>query len=202
MHFNKFKKISISFFLIVFLFSAFYFLFFDGALAAEVSLSCDKNPKAYPWCSEAKSGNFGVLVNRFYVIALGLGAASAFGVLIYGAILWTMSGAVTSKQDAMEWISGAIWGLVLLLGAYLILYTINPTLVALKNPGGLISPVTVAPPGIITNSDCVITPSLCGTAYQCDAAKKICVIRDCSASGFKGACSAGYTCNSAGVCVK
>ncbi len=123
----------------VFLFFAFSFLFFNNkVLAAEeakIDLSCATNPNAYPWCKDIDPKKpFSSLVNNFYNIALGLGAASAFGVLIYGAILWTMSGAVTSKQDAMEWISGAIWGLVLLLGAYIILYTINPQLIELNEP--------------------------------------------------------------------
>ncbi|MDP3014815.1 MAG: hypothetical protein Q8N28_00080 [bacterium] len=98
-----------------------------------INLDCKTNPNAYPWCQEAKQG-IAPLVNNFYKIALGFAGASALGVLIYGAILWTLSGAVTSKQDAKEWISGALWGLALLLGAYLILWTINPQLIELKDP--------------------------------------------------------------------
>ena len=122
MNFNKFQKISISFFLVFFLFSIFYFLFSIPGVSAQnntgIDVSCAKYQ--YPWCQEAEKGP-GALVGRFYTIALGLAAAAALGVLIYGAILWTVSGAVSSKKDAMEWISGAVWGLVLLLGAYLIL---------------------------------------------------------------------------------
>jgi hypothetical protein len=91
-----------------------------------ITVSCDKY--GYPWCGGEAKDPAG-FVGSFYKIALGLAGAAALGVLIYGAILWTLSGAVTSKQDAKEWISGALWGLVLLLGAYLILYTINPRLV-------------------------------------------------------------------------
>jgi|GEM_PF-5691768 len=135
MNFNKFQKISISFLLVIFLFSIFYFLFsIPKVLAGDntsIDISCAKYK--YPWCQEAQKEP-GALVGRFYIIALGLAGASALGVLIYGAILWTLSGAVTSKQDALEWIKGALWGLTLLLAAYLILYTINPDLVKLKNP--------------------------------------------------------------------
>lgn len=125
MNFNKFQKISISFLVILFLFSLFSFLF----SLPNISFAAESSPKinlTYPW-SEEKSPTG--LVSRFYQIALGLAGAAALGVLIYGAILWTLSGAVTSKQDALEWIKGAIWGVVLLLGAYLILWTINPRLV-------------------------------------------------------------------------
>ncbi len=140
------------FVIFIFLFSFFYFLFSDRVLAETtnqtINLSCEKNPDAYPWCREAKGG-LGPLVGRFYQIALGLAGAAALGVLIYGAILWTVSGAVTGKQDALEWIKGALWGLVLLLGAYLILWTINPDLVNLKGPEELFKSIKIesaAPP--------------------------------------------------------
>lgn len=139
MNFNKFLLISISFCLIVFLFSV------SEVLAQNntgIDVSCAKYQ--YPWCQEAGKGP-SALVGRFYIIALGLAAAAALGVLIYGAVLWTVSGAVTSKQDALEWIKGALWGLVLLLGAYLILYTINPDLVKLRGPEELFKLIKVEP---------------------------------------------------------
>jgi len=96
--------------------------------SASVNISCSEYQ--YPWCEEGQSSPAG-LIGQFYKIALGLVGACALGVLIYGAILWTLSGGVSSKQDALEWIKGAVWGLALLLAAYLILYTINPDLVNL-----------------------------------------------------------------------
>ncbi|MEK7496154.1 MAG: hypothetical protein AAB616_01660, partial [Patescibacteria group bacterium] len=92
--------------MIVFLFSAFSFLFSVNIVSAgikiipkessNIDIAC-KNYQ-YPWCSETKKG-IAPLVSQFYKIALGLAGASALGVLIYGSILWTLSGAVTSKQD-------------------------------------------------------------------------------------------------------
>ncbi len=96
------------------------------ANSASVDVSCSKYQ--YPWCQQSTSGPAG-LVNQIYRIAFGLAGACALGVLIYGAILWTLSGAVSGKQDALEWIKAALWGLALLLAAFLILYTINPDLV-------------------------------------------------------------------------
>lgn len=156
MIFNKFQKISISFFLVIFLFSIFYFLFStDKVLAAGASGSWPSPTieLTYPW---SEADNPADLIAQFYQIALGLAAAAAFGVLIYGAILWTLSGAVTSKEDAKEWIFGAVWGLVLLLGAYLILYTINPDLVNLgkteETIEGLIPPITPSTPPPATST--------------------------------------------------
>ena len=122
---KKFKN----FILLVFILS-FCFLVFGLVTAADEPVKINFKPN-YPWGGEKSPAG---LVARFYQIALGLAGAAALGVLIYGAILWTVSGAVTGKQDALEWIKGALWGLVLLLGAYLILWTINPDLVNLKNP--------------------------------------------------------------------
>ncbi len=122
-------KIKIGFTIFIFIFCV------NLALAVGGDLNCKTNQSAYPWCSAAGSNpDPAGLVNNFYKIAVGLAAASAMGVLIYGAILWTVSGAVATKKDAMDWIWGAIWGFVLLLAAYLILYTINPNLVQLNNP--------------------------------------------------------------------
>lgn len=116
--------------------------------AAKLKLSCANNPDAYPWCKTGETP--GGFVATFYRIALGLVGGAALGVLIYGAILWTLSEAVTSKEEAKKWITGAIWGLVLLLGAYLILYTINPDLVNIGQTQSfldtLIKKVEIAPP--------------------------------------------------------
>lgn len=123
-------KIIVLLFLFFIIFSCIPKIFAESNTNS-VDIICAKYD--YPWCKEVPSG-FGGIINRFYTIALGFAGASALGVLIYGAILWTLSGAVTSKQDALEWIWGAVWGLVLLMGAYLILNTINPDLINLKEP--------------------------------------------------------------------
>ena len=184
MNFNKFQKISMSFLLGIFLFSIFYFLFsIPKVLAGDntsIDISCAKYQ--YPWCQEAQKGP-GALVGRFYIIALGLAGASALGVLIYGAILWTLSGAVTSKQDALEWIKGALWGLILLLAAYLILYTINPDLVKLKEPEELFKTI---PTSVVPTSRAAI-PSR-GLSEQ-EARQKL----TANGIGVKNICSAGQS---------
>jgi hypothetical protein len=127
----------------LFLLSTFYFLFSKVVFAAdssEVSITCAKFK--YPWCGK-ETGTPAGLVARFYQVALGLVGGAALGVILYGAILWTLSEAVTKKQEALDWIKGAVWGLVLLLGAYLILWTINPDLVNLRNPA--LEPIPLAP---------------------------------------------------------
>lgn len=70
-------------------------------------------------------GGFGNVLNW----AIGIGGLLALGVIIYGGVLYIVSAGFPSRQgDAKEWIKAAIYGLALLLGAYLILNTINPAI--------------------------------------------------------------------------
>ncbi len=58
--------------------------------------------------------------------AIGVGALLALGVIIWGGILWSTAEIAHKKEDAKEWIKGAVYGLLLLILAFLILNTINP----------------------------------------------------------------------------
>jgi len=138
------------FILSVFIIFAICFLVLsDNVLAGGAGASFDVTSAApnvqkanltYPWSGMSDPSAF---INLIFQLSLGVAGASAFGVLIYGSVLWTVSGSISTKQDAIEWIKGAIWGLVLLLGSYLLLYTINPELVKLKTPDELMAPVNI-----------------------------------------------------------
>src|SRR3989344_5611530 len=104
---SKYLKSATKVFLAVFLLSTFYFLFSEKILAADASALIDLN--SYPWSNAKTPASF---VAILYQVSLGLAAAAALGAMLYGAI----------------------WGLVLLLAAYIILYTINPGLVKLTDP--------------------------------------------------------------------
>lgn len=70
------------------------------------------------------------MVNKFYEWALGIGTGVAMGIVIYGGILYITAVGNPSKQtEAKAWIKSAIYGLLLLLLSYLLLYTINPAIV-------------------------------------------------------------------------
>ncbi len=115
---------------IVFLIFIFLFFSFSGVFAAEIDL------KYLPPDVGQSPVSF---VAWFYSFALGLVGIAVFGVIIYGAILHTVSAGNASKQaDAKEWITAAIWGLLLLLAAYLILYTINEDIVDLNKIQGFL----------------------------------------------------------------
>ena len=87
----------------------------------------------------------GAFIANFYQLALMLGGILAFGAVVYGGVLYAVSAGNPSKQtEGKEWIEAALLGLLLLAGAYLILFTINPNLVNINLPtlSGVQAPVT------------------------------------------------------------
>jgi len=92
--------------------------------------------------SQDASSPLGIIGN-FYEFALLAGGIIALIAIIYGAIKYATSGGNSSKQsDARDQITQALIGLLLLLGAYIILNTINPSLTAPSlpdpnNPAGI-----------------------------------------------------------------
>src|SRR3989344_7959680 len=70
-----------------------------------------------------------------YRFGLGIGGIFAMVIIVYAGIKRIVSaGNPSAIGDANDMIYNAIWGLVLLLGAFLILNTINPRLVQLRAP--------------------------------------------------------------------
>jgi len=79
---------------------------------------------------ESLSAAMGFEYGNIFTWALGFGGIVALGVIIYGGILYISSAGNASKQtDAKEWIMSAIYGLLLLLAGFMILFTINPAIV-------------------------------------------------------------------------
>lgn len=100
-------------------------------------------------------GGFEDYIRLLYQFALAIAGVIALGRIVYGGIMYTFSAGNTAKQkDAATIITQAIWGLVLLLSAVLILYTINPQLLQIRfstqplfqSNKGLFDFIQVAPP--------------------------------------------------------
>jgi hypothetical protein len=79
------------------------------------------------------TGNLGNLLNIFFKILLSLGAFTAVVMLVIGGITYMMSDVVSTKEEARHRIQSAFYGLLLIIGAVLILNTINPQLVNFNN---------------------------------------------------------------------
>jgi Type IV secretion system pilin len=85
-------------------------------------------------------------VAGFYKFALMIGGVLALGAVVYGGVLYATSAGNPSKQsEGREWIQSALFGILLLAGAYLILYTVNPDIVSLNLP--TLTAVNIAAPG-------------------------------------------------------
>lgn len=89
----------------------------------------------------AKTSTAAGWIARIYQFGLGIAGLAAFASIVYGAFKYVLSaGNIVDQKDARDQITQAILGLVLLFGSYLILKTINPELVQLKeSPGDMIS---------------------------------------------------------------
>ncbi len=76
----------------------------------------------------------------FYTFALMIGGILAFGAIVYGGVKYTMAaGNPSGQSEGKEWVKGALLGLLLLVGAYLILNVVNPDIVKCTLPtiGGI-----------------------------------------------------------------
>lgn len=88
-------------------------------------------------CADTKSytNSISLYVTRLYQFGFGIVGAAALLMIIIGAAKYTLSaGSFTSKDEAKKDITQAVYGILLLFGAYIILYTINPGLVTVTTP--------------------------------------------------------------------
>lgn len=117
---------------IIFLTLIFFLLFtFVSVAKADYTLEID-----YPTIGGQQPGNTLTSYIRYiYLFALSIVGIAAFATLVYGGFRYMLSaGNVGSADEAKRIIKGAIFGLILALSAYLILYTINPDLIRLGEP--------------------------------------------------------------------
>ena len=135
----------------------------------------------------------GQLVSRLYTLGLSLVGLSALMVVIWGGILYMTAGDSKDRaQKGRNSITNAVFGLVLALLSYLILYTINPALV--KDLNLNLTKIKDRPIGVTTISP-NSTPSSCtaeggkvvgSTCIGSDADKTQKItgdIKDCTAAG-------------------
>ncbi len=100
-----------------------------------------------------------VYLVRIYQFAMGISGITAVAMIIWGAIYISVyTERIDRKEEGREMILAAFEGIALLFGSYLLLRTINPEIVKLKEP--------VAPTGAIEQLVASATssaPSACGT---------------------------------------
>lgn len=88
----------------------------------------------------------GQYVAAIYRYAIPVAAVLATVIIMIAGIAWMVSGGVGQIATAKQWIQNAIVGLILLLGSYVILSTVNPDLVSLNQiQVRLVSRIAVIP---------------------------------------------------------
>ncbi|MBU6141791.1 hypothetical protein KGO95_01560 [Patescibacteria group bacterium] len=101
--------------------------------AVKYTIPCQ--PTAGGTCPAESNSSPAAYIVRLYQFGLMIVGLLAFGAIVYGALKYILSaGNMADQSDAKDQITQALWGVVLLLGAYTLLYTINPRLVSLSNP--------------------------------------------------------------------
>ena len=98
--------------------------------------------------SSVPSADIPGIIRNIYDFALLAAGILAFGAIVWGGIRYaTGKGNPSSETEGKSWITNALLGLLLLVGAYIILYTINPQLVSLQIMGVTALSGTSAGPG-------------------------------------------------------
>lgn len=75
-----------------------------------------------------KYANFADYLGTIYKLAITVGALIAVVMLVTGGVRYMLSESFTDIDKAKKRIINALWGLTILIGSFLILYTINPNL--------------------------------------------------------------------------
>ena len=83
--------------------------------------------------TEVSTANISSYFNKIFTIAIGLAGVLAVVMLVIGGIEWMGSESVFAKTAGKEKIMSALLGLLIALGSYAILKTINPALLGQKN---------------------------------------------------------------------
>jgi hypothetical protein len=116
---------------------------------------------------DIKTNDIGEYFNKFLSIAIGLAGALAVVMIIIGGIEWMGTDSVFAKTEAKKRITSAILGLLIALGSYALLNTINPDLlgrrglnidqVNIKLEGDTNAPVSLGASGTANLSELGIT---------------------------------------------
>lgn len=110
-----------------------------ASITPKINIACSKY--WYPWCKDEPK-NPADLIRSIFNYSLILVGVTALGAIIYGGIKYIISaGNPSGQSEATQWITGAIWGLVLLFGAVLLFKEINSQIISLKLEN--LEPVTV-----------------------------------------------------------
>lgn len=109
----------------------FFLPFIAFGQAADVTSKGNYEPLIFlPEVGRAES--IGALLQGLFQLSIALGAVLAVIMIAVGGIQYIGSDAISSKSAGRERMFNAVLGLVLILGTYILLYTINPRLLSFQ----------------------------------------------------------------------
>ena len=125
---TKIKKTKI-----LFLIGVISLLFFAPGALAQYQL--ETGLPGVPGGQLPAGSEFPSYIRYLFIFGLGLTTITALGAMMFGGIQYILAAGNAAKtEEAKAWIQQALFGLGLLLVSYLLLRTINPDLVNLRNP--------------------------------------------------------------------
>lgn len=108
-----------------------------------------------PGLTDAGGGGFSVYINFLYAASISIAALLAVIKIIIAGVKYMLTDVISTKSNAKGEIQGALLGLLLILGAYIILYIINPRLV---NPTVQFQKIPDTPAGAASGGSSISTP--------------------------------------------
>ncbi len=85
--------------------------------------------------------DFGSYLNYAFTLFIVIGGMFAVATFVWGGIMYMVSDVAKSKDTGRKQMQRAVYGLLVLLGSYILLYTINPQLVqtGIFDPNSVVS---------------------------------------------------------------
>jgi len=90
-------------------------------------------------------------------LSIGIGAVLAFVMITFGGIMYSTSDAISGRSAGREYVTNAIIGLFFVIGAWVILNTINPQILTF-NLAIPTAPVKAGTPTVVTPNPCCQRP--------------------------------------------
>lgn len=107
----------------------------SAASSTTVNVTLPDLGSAYGLTYNTDVSSIPAYITRLYQFGIGIAGILAVGMIVAGGVLYSTSAGQGDRQrEAKSMITSALWGVLLLFGAYLILRTINPGLVLLSEP--------------------------------------------------------------------
>ena len=132
------------------------------------------------------NSDFDTYINTLYALSISIAALLAVIKIIIAGVKWMLTDVVTSKENAKRDIKGALLGLLVVLGAVLILTVINPDILKVNFSLDTVSTTTTSDSTTLLTATCsnttydadtqTLVPCNSGVTYDCTAAAAMCTI--------------------------